>query len=55
MQPKSKLTIAIAQAVLAAWGSAAAYAHDKYSLNPRAESSFLTSRDTRTGRWFPPR
>jgi len=56
MKRKSKLTIAIATAALAALVATVVYAqnNDKYSGHRRAESHSPTSGDTRTGRWSPP-
>ncbi len=54
MQRKSKLTIAVATAVLAFLAVAALYAQDKYSLKSPSGIAFSDFRDTRTGRWSLP-
>ena len=54
MKRKSKLTIAIATAVLAVLGAAAVYAQDKYSLKSPSGIAFSDLGDTRTGRWSLP-
>jgi hypothetical protein len=54
MERKSKLTIAIAAAVLAVLGVATIYAQDKYLLKSPSGIAFSDLGDTRTGRWSLP-